>query len=208
MNFPPQAARPRSHTNTETAPTTNHWLRTLFADRWALATLGAPLRVHRSPSHRAQEVQRRRAVAALDGGQAKGIQGINSGEPIKVLIVDDNRLNRMLAKRILTEAGCVCSEAGNGREAMDSINADRPDVMLLDIRMPVMDGYEVLDRLKTRGLDKSVQVIASTAENDSVKEDDLIAATHGPSPLPARKKSSTPLLRDRAHSPTPIKIAL
>ncbi len=115
------------------------------------------------------------AVAVFDGGQSEEIQGIKSGEPIKVLIVDDNRLNRMLAKRILTEAGCVCSEAGNGREAMDSIDVERPDVMLLDMRMPVMDGYEVLDRLKTRGLDKSVQVIASTAENDSVKEDDLIA---------------------------------
>ncbi len=95
--------------------------------------------------------------------------------PSKVMIVDDNRLNRMLAKRILTEAGCVCSEASNGKEAMDSIDVERPDVMILDMRMPVMDRYEVLDRLKTRGLDKFMQVIASTAENDSVKEEDLIA---------------------------------
>jgi signal transduction histidine kinase/DNA-binding response OmpR family regulator len=113
--------------------------------------------------------------SGLVDGQADKVQGIGTTESINVLLVDDNRLNRLLARKILTEAGYSCDEASNGKEALDLIERRHPKVVLLDMKMPEMDGYEVLRRLKAMGSDCSVRVIASTAESDRVKGEELIA---------------------------------
>ena len=112
----------------------------------------------------------------------------------KVLIVDDNPVNRKIANKILSNAGCLCEEASNGKEALAVIETTHPDIMLLDMNMPIMDGYEVLERLKEMGIDGRMPVIASTAENDVEIESELIAlgATAICSkPLNAEKLKST-----------------
>jgi signal transduction histidine kinase/DNA-binding response OmpR family regulator len=111
----------------------------------------------------------------LDDGQVAKIQGIKNIEDIRILIVDNDTVSRMLAKKILTGAGYLCQEAGNGKQAMHLIEEDRPDIVLLDMRMPVMNGYEVLDKLKSMGLDKLMPVIVSTADDNTAKEDELIS---------------------------------
>jgi CheY-like chemotaxis protein len=66
----------------------------------------------------------------------------------KVLIVDDTFANRFLLAEILNKNQYKIEEACNGREALDKINAFNPDIVLLDIEMPVMNGYEVIEKLR------------------------------------------------------------
>ena len=93
----------------------------------------------------------------------------------KILVVDDVPVNRMLLKKILTNEGYQIEEAGDGREAMEKIAEWQPAIVLLDIQMPIMDGYEVLRLLHRedhREGDRILQpiVIAVTAENDSAEQ--------------------------------------
>ena len=82
---------------------------------------------------------------------------------MKVLIVDDEPLARERLSRLMMEmdAGFVPEEAGNGPEALEKVQADGVDVVLLDIRMPGMDGIEVARHLKH--LDPAPAVIFTTA---------------------------------------------
>src|SRR5512132_1738050 len=64
-----------------------------------------------------------------------------------LLVVDDNRVNRLLLGRALEQLGHAVTFAQNGREAVESLRKSRVDLVLLDIEMPEMNGYEVLAAL-------------------------------------------------------------
>jgi CheY-like chemotaxis protein len=66
----------------------------------------------------------------------------------KVLIVDDSALNRALVSTLLTNAGHRPIEAANGIEALANVRAERPDLVICDIVLPAMDGYEFVRRLR------------------------------------------------------------
>ncbi len=88
---------------------------------------------------------------------------------IKVLIVDDSRLMRNLLTSIIQKDGDiqVVGGADNGVEALDKIRDLRPDVVALDLNMPVMDGLTVLREAKTRKLEPSFLVISSLAKENA-----------------------------------------
>jgi two-component system, cell cycle sensor histidine kinase and response regulator CckA len=69
-------------------------------------------------------------------------------EPIRILVVDDTEANRYAVARHLRHAGYTVWEAGDGRAALARVAADRPDLLILDIRMPGLDGFEVVRRLR------------------------------------------------------------
>lgn len=83
----------------------------------------------------------------------------------KVLIVDDVPENLELLGNILNEQGIEISFATNGQEALDIVQYDTPDLILLDIAMPGMDGYEVFEKLKNQGITEEIPVIFLTAKN-------------------------------------------
>jgi CheY-like chemotaxis protein len=88
----------------------------------------------------------------------------------RILVVDDYVLNRMQLKRGLEQQGHTVALAENGRQALEMVEAGNFDLMLLDILMPEMDGYEVLARLKgdPRRRDLPVIVISALDEMDNV----------------------------------------
>ncbi|MDA8381887.1 MAG: response regulator [Betaproteobacteria bacterium] len=63
--------------------------------------------------------------------------------PAKILVVDDAPQNVKLLRVLLRDAGYAIVEASNGQEALDRLRTEHPDVMILDVRMPGMSGYEV-----------------------------------------------------------------
>ncbi|MBX2825889.1 MAG: EAL domain-containing protein [Gammaproteobacteria bacterium] len=69
-------------------------------------------------------------------------------EPPVVMVVDDEVTTRMLATEFLTQAGFRVCEASDGIEALDTIDAIEPDLILLDVEMPHMDGYELCSKLR------------------------------------------------------------
>lgn len=82
------------------------------------------------------------------------------------LIVDDSKVIRMVARKILTELEFETAEAADGQEALDACKANMPDAVLLDWNMPVMDGLTYLKELRSLpGGDKPV-VVFCTTEND------------------------------------------
>ena len=64
--------------------------------------------------------------------------------PGTILIAEDNRMNRLLLSRGLEQDGHTIAFAENGREALDLLRSQRFDLMLLDVLMPELDGYQVL----------------------------------------------------------------
>ncbi len=87
-----------------------------------------------------------------------------------ILVVDDNRLNRLKLSRALTQQGHPVSEAENGREALEMLRSELFDLVLLDILMPEVDGFQVLREMKddTDLRDVPVIVISALEEMDSV----------------------------------------
>jgi adenylate cyclase len=94
----------------------------------------------------------------------------NNGESSRILIVDDTEATRELLSRRLAREGHHIVEAENGRSALDRIATDKFDLILLDMMMPDINGYEVLTTLKAdvRFRDIPVIVISALDEIDSV----------------------------------------
>jgi two-component system, cell cycle response regulator DivK len=80
-----------------------------------------------------------------------------------VLVVDDNAKNRKLARDVLGAAGFHTLEAATGAEGVVLAGEHDPDVILLDLRLPDMDGAEVARRLKEDGVTARIPVVAMTA---------------------------------------------
>ena len=65
-----------------------------------------------------------------------------------ILVIDDDRASRRMLLQALTSAGYTCRESASGIEALETLHADAPSLLLLDFHMPEMDGAEVLSRLR------------------------------------------------------------
>jgi len=82
----------------------------------------------------------------------------------KILVVDDNRDNRdILTFRLQLMGGFEILVASNGKEALEVAARARPDLILMDLRMPVMDGYEATQALRQTEWGKNMPIIAVTA---------------------------------------------
>ncbi|MGH6896698.1 MAG: response regulator [Geminicoccaceae bacterium] len=88
----------------------------------------------------------------------------------RVLVVDDDVKSRDMLRRTLTKEGWTIAEAANGREALDQLERRRPVLVLLDLMMPEMDGFEVLERMRRDEAWRDIPVIVVTAK-DLTRED-------------------------------------
>src|SRR5512135_3499300 len=84
----------------------------------------------------------------------------------KILIVDDEPFNVDYLEQELAELDYETTTAVNGSDALDKVRSDSPDLILLDIMMPVMDGFEVLSRLKAAPATRDLPVIVISAADD------------------------------------------
>ena len=84
----------------------------------------------------------------------------------RVLIADDNEQNRELLDAYLANEGYEIFMANDGQETIDSIDANQPDLILLDIMMPRMSGYEVCEQIKGDSEKQSIPVLMVTALNE------------------------------------------
>ncbi len=81
----------------------------------------------------------------------------------KVLIAEDNAVNRELLRELLETRGYTVLEACDGQEALDMIDQARPDILLLDIGMPVLDGFAVVRKIRENPHLAKLPVVAVTA---------------------------------------------
>ncbi len=81
----------------------------------------------------------------------------------KILIVDDEVNIRLMLRTLLEGDGYRVSEASNGREALDRLERDDFDLIILDLNMPVLDGIGVLEQLEAADIDAKPRVVVLTA---------------------------------------------
>ena len=100
-------------------------------------------------------------------GTLRNICGATTG---RVLLVDDDEMVRRSVRQALEPIGWHVTEAENGRVAVDSLATGRPDVIILDLMMPTMDGFEFIDELRARPGWQDIPVVVITAK-DLTQED-------------------------------------
>lgn len=93
-----------------------------------------------------------------------------------ILIVDDNDLNLKLAQKILVKDGYAVIVAGRGEQAIEMACTNQPDLILLDIRLPDIDGLEVLRRLRSLPETQDIPIVAMTAQAMPDEVDRFVAA--------------------------------
>ena len=94
----------------------------------------------------------------------------------KILIAEDNPASREFLVELLGAQGYNVSVAEDGESALRMVRKEPPDLVLLDIQMPGMDGYEVLRRLRADAATASLRVVACTAYAMAGDEDKALAA--------------------------------
>ncbi len=112
----------------------------------------------------------------------------------RILVVEDQPDNRQIIRDMLADTGYEITEAENGEEALAAIANQRPDLILMDIQLPVMDGYAATRRIKTDPTLKSIPVIAVTSyalsgEEKKAREagcDDYVPKPYSPRQLLAK----------------------
>jgi CheY-like chemotaxis protein len=85
---------------------------------------------------------------------------------LKILIVDDQPLNVDYLEQELSDLDYQTISAANGKEALERVRAELPDMILLDIMMPVMDGFEALKNLKSEPAWRDIPVVIISAMTD------------------------------------------
>ncbi len=96
--------------------------------------------------------------------------------PKKILVVDDNLDSRELVIKVLKNKGLQLIEAVDGEDAIKKVATERPDLILMDISLPKIDGYEVTRRLKSNKDFAAIPIIALTAHAMKGDREKAIAA--------------------------------
>jgi len=92
------------------------------------------------------------------------------GEKLDVLVVDDQPGVRQLLGIIVTELGDKVWEAQNGKEAVDQVKKWQPDLVIMDIRMPVMGGVDALEKIKTLRPDLPVVMMTAYGSEEALED--------------------------------------
>lgn len=91
---------------------------------------------------------------------------LQSSSAARILVVDDSRTNRSLLSKRLEQQGYLTEMAEDGQQALDKLTEARFDLVLLDVMMPVVDGYEVLARMKSHPTQRDIPVIMISAADE------------------------------------------
>jgi two-component system cell cycle response regulator DivK len=118
----------------------------------------------------------------------------------RILVVEDQEDNRRIVRDLLTTTDFEVTEAENGEEALAAVARQRPDLILMDIQLPVMDGYEATRRIKADPALREIPIIAVTSyalSGDEEKAraagcDDFVPKPYSPRQLLAKIRKYLP----------------
>lgn len=118
----------------------------------------------------------------------------------RVLVVEDQEDNMQIVRDLLTSAGYELIEALNGKEALSAVERERPDLILMDIQIPIIDGYEATRRIKANPALNSIPIIAVTSHVTAGGEekaraagcDDFVGKPYSPRVLLAKVRQYLP----------------
>jgi CheY-like chemotaxis protein len=93
--------------------------------------------------------------------------GERNGKDLKVLLVEDFEDTRLVLRLALEDRGFIVFEAENGQKAVECANRENPDVILMDLTMPLMDGFAAAKAIRQNDQFKNVPIIAITAHQET-----------------------------------------
>ncbi len=94
----------------------------------------------------------------------------------KILVVDDEPAHRLLLRRTFERAGHEVTDAGDGAAALRAVAESRPDLVVTDVMMPVMDGAELIVRLRSEPATSDIPILAASSDPDLAKGADAVIA--------------------------------
>jgi two-component system sensor histidine kinase/response regulator len=97
-------------------------------------------------------------------------------EGVRILLVEDNPVNQQVVRKILEKAGCAVDAAGDGQAALDALERAAYDLVVMDVQMPVMDGFEATAAIRSDDRWKALPVVAMTAHALQGDRDRCLAA--------------------------------
>ncbi len=95
---------------------------------------------------------------------------------VKVLLIEDNEMNRDMLSRRLVKRGYAVAMAVDGQQGIDMAISEKPDVILLDMSLPVVDGWEAAKEIKGNEISKGVPLIALTAHAMAADKERALSA--------------------------------
>jgi two-component system cell cycle response regulator DivK len=116
----------------------------------------------------------------------------------RILVVEDQMDARQIVRDLLTANDYTMTEAENGEKALAAVAKDRPDLILMDIQLPVMDGYEATRRIKADPALSTIPIIAVTSYSLSEEDaraagcDDFVRKPYSPRQLLAKIRQYLP----------------
>jgi two-component system cell cycle response regulator DivK len=118
----------------------------------------------------------------------------------RILVVEDQEDNRQILRDLLASAGFEMLEAENGQEAITAATTHKPDLILMDIQLPILDGYEATRRIKADAALKAIPIIVVTSyalSGDETKAraagcDDYVTKPYSPRALLAKIRQHLP----------------
>jgi CheY-like chemotaxis protein len=122
-----------------------------------------------------------------------------AGGTLNILVAEDNRVNQIIVSRMLTMLGHTCVCVANGQLAVEALEKADFDLVLMDVKMPVMDGYVATQTIRASARVKNPQIpiIALTANAMvSDKAECIEKGMNGHLPKPIQKEDLTQALRD------------
>jgi len=99
-----------------------------------------------------------------------------SGVKPQILVVEDDDAIRGLVSEVLRDDGYEVSEASNGVEALARVGAQRPDLIVLDLMMPVMDGWQFVEECRRQEVCEDVPIVVTSASHDLPKTAERLRA--------------------------------
>jgi len=122
------------------------------------------------PAHSASSEELTAHFELLEEPEPPRVSGPHGLPARKVLLVDDEDSLRKVVKDLLERDGYIVSEARDGVQALDQVDRVGPDIIVLDLNMPGLDGYGVLSHLRSRPATADIPVIVLTAKSDEDNE--------------------------------------
>ena len=95
---------------------------------------------------------------------------LSSGQIFKVLVVEDNKINQTITKKIIERNNCSCFIVDDGFQALDVLEKDAFDVILMDINMPLISGFETTRRIRLKGIQTPIIALTAFAKDEITEE--------------------------------------
>ncbi|HWS60695.1 MAG TPA: response regulator [Flavobacterium sp.] len=95
---------------------------------------------------------------------------LSSGQIFKVLVVEDNKINQTITKKIIEKNNCSCFIVDDGFQALDVLEKDVFDVILMDINMPLMSGFETTRKIRLKGIQTPIIALTAFAKDEITEE--------------------------------------